>query len=170
MKFIFLFICSLNFACFTYSQNLTSLDRRYGVGNFKLESAFDQYSGDCSFEMSDNDGVKYYNYNKYYQVKIFGSMVSKVKLGFFNNKLYMVSIELSALDNFNDLKNKLSELFGPEIPGPQNEMYDDRYFWKGEKTYLAMEKFSCNSPYNPCAKTLFIMSLKVSEEIKSNGF
>ncbi|MEX2234139.1 MAG: hypothetical protein WD824_18375 [Cyclobacteriaceae bacterium] len=154
-------------------QNIQNLDQKYGINIFKLGSTFSTYSGDCTFEAEGKDGVKYYQYSKWFNIKIFNSSAGKeVKLGFYKDKLYTVSIDLLLLndDEYNSLLRDLESLFGDGIPGPSSEMYDYRYFWKTEKTYLGLEKYSCKSSYNACKTNIFIVSSKIAQEIKSDGF
>jgi hypothetical protein len=155
------------------AQNLSNLDNKYGINIFKLGSPINNYAKDCTFETNDNNGVKYYTYNKWYAIKILGfSATNDVHLGFYNDKLYTISIDLAIFDQieFDQFQKKLEELFGHSIPAKRDPMYDDRYFWKTYKTFLGLEKYSCSSSYKPCKTSIYILSNIIDEQIKSAGF
>ena len=156
----------------SFAQNINNLDKKYGINKFKLETAFDLYKENCELDLTADDGVKYYKYTRWFDVVIFGEHASSAILGFYKNKLYTVSIDLSLTDTKSVLylRKNLEELFGLGITAPARENYEMEWFWQTEKTYLDLNKLSCSSLYKPCVTNIFILSNKLSEEIKSDQF
>ena len=159
-----------------YSQDLNNLDKKFGFNKFKLESLFSTYEKQLKFNFMGYDKVKYYEYTGKDIGLVFGCIVKKINLGFYNQKLYTISIDFIA-NNENDDKRIQSELKG--LFGYQNITYSakssDKEFewaisWKTRKTYLQANKVSCEDKYNPCEVEIFLYSQKLSSEVKNNQF
>ena len=159
-----------------HSQDLYNLDKKFGFNKFKLESPFSIYEKQLKFNFIGYDKVKYYEYTGKDIGLVFGCIVKKVNLGFYNQKLYTISIDFIA-NNENDDNRIQSELKG--LFGYQNIKYSahssDKEFewaisWKTEKTYLQANKVSCEDKYNPCEVQIFLYSQKLRNEVKNNQF
>ncbi len=173
MNRIILLIALGLFSISANCQNLANLDKKYGINIFKLDTPFSQYSSNCTYEMTSEDGVKYYYYKKPLNVKIFNFFANNVLLGFYKDKLYTITIDVMLVITDNDFKSLLKNLeglFGRGIISPNDEMFEFSYFWKTSKTYLGLQKVSCSSTFKPCTTHIYLISNSIDEQIKSDGF
>ena len=97
-------------------------------------------------------------------------------MGFYNQKLYTISIDFIANDKEDDIRiqKSLKELFGYQKTLYSAESPDTKYewavVWKTNKTYLQANKISCDNIDNPCAVQIFVFSQKLRTEVKNNQF
>ena len=162
----------------TFSQDLSNLDMKFGFNKFKLESSYEMYKSKLTPRLTSSgkilkgyDGVKYYDYTGEDIKLVFGAFVKIVNLGFFNNKLYTISVEFIATsdEDENRIKEGLKDLFGYQ-PISSDSKYDWALSWETDKTYLQVCKHSCLYKYDPCRVEMFLFSKKLRAEVNNNQF
>lgn len=77
----------------TNAQNISALDAKRGFKDFVLGDSFDDWSGQLTKHI-DVGTIKYYVYKESESLKVFDYPVEKLVLGFNNNKLISIIIEL----------------------------------------------------------------------------
>lgn len=174
---IFLLFYLLLFSVSVKSQDLNNLDRKFGFNKFKLESPFNLYQSQLKYLFTGNDKVKYYEYSARDIGLIFDCIVEKVRLGFYNQKLYTISIDFIVIDNSDEIRiqKELKSLFGYQRTTYDTESspgfrYEWAVAWKTEKTFLQASKFHCENIKNPCGVEIFLFSQKIRNEIQNNKF
>ncbi len=171
---LFLIYFHLSFSLI-YSQDLTNLDNKFGFKKFKLETPFNLYSKQLKFHLKGYDNVIYYEYVGNDIDLVFGGIVKKINLGFYNQKLYTISIELITDDTDDKrIQRELIGLFGYQkvnysTKGGETN-YDWAVAWSTGKTYLQANKISCTDKYDPCRVEIFLYSKKLRSEINNNQF
>jgi len=157
-----------------FSQDLDNLDSKFGVNKFKLESDISLYKGNLAFDLKGDDKVAYYMYKGNDFKSLFGVALSYCALGFYENKLYSISIQFGLLPKRDEdlLHYKLKELFGVPNFGigktPINYLW--HYKWETTKTYLGFEKLSEDSDYKPGHVSIFMLSSKMNSQINNDNF
>jgi len=169
-----LVLSATNYLPVVLGQNLSNLDTKYGINQFKLESSFSKYQSQLKFQTEDN-GVKFYSCKNVSSIRIFEEEVSDVTLGFYKNKLYTISVYLWTLLPERQMKvlSKLENLFGNAALGNDRSTsykLEWAYVWQTPKTYLAYVKHPCNSKIKPCFANIYIISRKMETEIASDQF
>ena len=170
LLFIFASIC-------TQCQDLDNLDRKMGFNKFKLESSFDIYKANLKLNDID-DKVKFYDYTGSDVSSVFGISYDKITLGFYNNKLYTISITFLYTTERDDaiLQNKLKELFGftktsNDVKTPSGAEYEWAMQWESKKVLLQVEKYNISSKTSPPWLTeIFMYSKKMRSEILNDSF
>lgn len=170
-----LFIFSLLSFSLIYSQDLTNLDNKFGFKKFKLETPYNLYSKQLKFHLKGYDNVMYYEYVGNDIGIVFGGIVKKINLGFYNQKLYTISIELITDDTDDKrIQRELIGLFGYQKVNYSASSVDTKYdwaiAWSTNKTYLQANKVSCTNEYNPCRVEIFLYSQKLRRELNNNQF
>jgi len=152
------------------SQNSSMLDQKFGINKFKLESNIENYINDLDYKSTDNN-VKYYTYRNVSKIKILDENLNEIWLGFYKNKLYIVSVYLKNTDNNIQMEvlKKLENLFGPSIKG-WDDNQDWAYKWETKKTYLGYSKSSCMSKFMPCIAHIYMFSNKIKFQIENDSF
>jgi hypothetical protein len=159
-------------------QNLNSLDNKFGFNKFKLESSYELYKRNLSPTLNKSgeplvgfDGVKYYDYTGNDVSMIFGVFIKKIGLGFFKNKLYTISVEFLSIgkNDENRLISGFKEMFGYQ---PTDNDKDREWVlkWETQKTYLQLEKYSCENLSDPCLLDLFLFSKKMRSAVNDSQF
>lgn len=164
----------LNFSLI-YCQDLTNLDNKFGFKKFKLETPLNLYSKQLKFHLKGYDNVMYYDYIGNDIGLVFGGIVKKINLGFYNQKLYTISIELITDDNDDKrIQKELINLFGYQKVSYSASSDDTKYdwviSWTTNKTHLQANKVSCTDKYDPCSVWIFLYSKKLRSEINNNQF
>jgi hypothetical protein len=158
------------------SQDLGNLDKKFGFNKFKLESPFSLYGKQLKYKLTGYDKVKYYDYVGNDIGLIFGCIVKGISLGFYNEKLYTISIDFTLNDDEDDIRiqKSLKELFGYQKVDYSNQSSGTKYewavVWKTNKTYLQANKISCDNLDNPCEVAIFLFSQKLRTELQNNQF
>jgi hypothetical protein len=121
------------------------------------------------------DNVMYYDYVGKDISLVFGSIVKKVNLGFYNQKLYTISIELITDDSDDKrIQNELISLFGYQKVNYSSSSADVKYdwavAWSTSKTYLQANKISCSDTYDPCKVVIYLFSKKLRKVVKDGCF
>lgn len=177
MKFstsLLVFLISFNL----HSQDLTNLDKKMGFNKFKLESSFDIYKTNLKLKTVGDDKVKFYEYTGKDVPSIFGIFQDKVTLGFYNNKLYTISITFIYTTQKDDatLQDKLKELFGYtktsyDVKISGSAEYEWALQWESKKVLLQLEKYQLGSSTSPPWSTeIFMYSKKIRSEILNDSF
>jgi hypothetical protein len=165
-KIPFCLFCIMLFAN-SYSQGLKSLDNAFGISKFKLKSSFDVYKKDLKYFDTNKQGIEFYTYTKGDVLTLFGQDVKSINLGYVNNKLYTISINLGSLDKKQNmaLLEKLKELYStPEIILPNNDLiYVAK--WETGKVYMQAQEYSCSHQVIPCETEVFIYSKEIKKTL-----
>ena len=157
-------------------QNISNLDTKYGINKFKLESPFSSYSKDLTFILKGKDGANYYKYTKQ-DISLFASEAKinwneGIGLGFYNNKLYTISIPFYTLNDeeYYLIKSKLEELFGNgQGTRYTTGKYVERVKWETTNTYLGLDYYAVDSNHLFMTE-VFMLSKKTKDQISSDGF
>ena len=96
-------------------------------------------------------------------------------MGFYKNKLYTISIDIKTTDNSRqiEIEHKLENLFGEASEGDTSKSelnYAWSYLWKTNKVYLGYNKASCSSEFKPCISNIYMISLKLQQQIENDSF
>jgi hypothetical protein len=167
--FIMIFVTSI-----VTAQNLSNLDAKYGIKNFKLESSYDNYKSNLKLELDDGR-VKYYNYVGTDVQSIFGHDIRKITLGFYKSKLYYIRLDLDdSKPVYSDLVyENLKQLFGSAERGYGIKKgplkYDWVYVWQTQKTYLCFDKQLPNE-LQPGSIAIWMMSNILGNQIVIDDF
>jgi hypothetical protein len=159
-----------------HSQDLNNLDKKFGFNKFKLESSFSLYEKQLKFKLTGYDKVNYYDYTGNDIGLVFGCIVKRINLGFYNQKLYTISIDFISNTSGDDMRiqSELKDLFGYQDISYSARSSDTEYewaiSWKTAKTYLQANKISCTDKNNPCEVEIFLFSQKLRNEVKNNQF
>ena len=149
MKFrIIISVITLTFLVYTkvYAQYSEALENKKGFNKFVLETPFKNYQNDLILNLTGFDGVKYYKYVKTDIKVVFGVEIKEIKLGFFENMLYTISIEFGAIEDFKiqQLDRNLVDIFGMPlsvdqiISQKQNISMERTTVWLQRDTYHVM--------------------------------
>jgi hypothetical protein len=151
-----------------HSQGLKSLDNDYGIGRFKLGSAYSVFSKNLKYFATNKEGVEFYTYTSLDKHLYFGKSCKEIGLGFYEGRLYTVSIGYGTLDKTENIKllNNLKDLYDiPEVVYPNNK---DRVWvavWESGKVYLQATEYSCDAPIRQCETEVFIYSKTIKRMI-----
>jgi hypothetical protein len=172
MRKAFMTLAILFFVLTGYNQVLSNLDKKYGIGIFKLESDFKLYKN-LEFVIQGNDGVKSYKYKNKTPLKIFGVEASNVHLSFFKNKLYSISYHFDPLATYDisTIKSGLTELFGTASSGNNNTPlnYEWADIWQTKNTYLHFAKYGESSEsYSNNFESLMLSNVIRNKILNSN--
>ena len=107
-------VMSCFISTFSYCQDLSKLDIKFGLKQFKLESNFELYESQLHFEFDATDGSKYYSYTGSDLKEILGVEVSQILLSFYKQKLYYIKVIYTPKNQFHEvmINQKLDDLFG----------------------------------------------------------
>lgn len=151
-------------------QGKKSLDSDFGIAKFKLETPYSLYKADLEYFDTDKQGIEYYIYQK--DVKeIFGLPVEQIGLGFYENKLYTISIGFGVLDKTQNLAllHHLKDKYDiPQITEPNNNERVWVAEWVTGKTYLQATEYNCLSSINRCKTEVFIYSKSIKRQLPSD--
>jgi len=151
-------------------QGLKNLDRNYGINKFKLETPYSLYKNSLKYFDTTDKGVEFYTYTKSDIKEIFGIPVEEIALGFYENKLYTISIYFGIIEKQQTmtlLENINKEYDIPEINQRNNEKVWVAK-WVTGKTYLQAAEFSCDPNLSyliRCKTELFIYSKNLKRKI-----
>lgn len=173
MKRLLITFCISILTLTSNSQNLPSLDKKYGINIFKLESDFKNYSN-LEFMFKGDDGVKNYKYVGKKSLKLFGIEAKSINLCFFNNKLYCVIYNFYPLSTFDEksIKTSLTELFGFAGEGNNKTPLDYKWadVWETKKTYLHFAKYNSNPEGFSNTYEIMMLSNVVRNKILNSNF
>jgi hypothetical protein len=179
MKFrIIISVITLTFLVYTkvYAQYSEALENKKGFNKFVLETPFKNYQNDLILNLTGFDGVKYYKYVKTDIKVVFGVEIKEIKLGFFENMLYTISIEFGAIEDFKiqQLDRNLVDIFGMPLSVDPNYFSEAKYqsnrVWKGQTVWLQRDTYSCDDVIAPCTTSIFLVSLRLRQLIKDKSF
>lgn len=148
-------------------QGLKNLDSQYGIGTFKLGSAFSVFSKNLKYFDTDKLGVEFYIYNKP-ESSYFGKPVKKITLGFYEGKLYTVSVFFGILEKRENLAvlDKMKDLYDiPEVKYINNSERVWVAVWETGKVFLQANEYSCESQIYQCETEVFIYSKSIKRSI-----
>ena len=129
-----------------FSQNLAMLDKVYGFKKFKFGTSINKYADleDVPTKIVLNN-VKMYRYTGNDLKNFYGVPIDEIKLSFYNDKLYKISVSFGTiydeytLSQFNIIKDNLIANFGTNYrsieknPGSQ---IIDAYGWRSTNVKL----------------------------------
>ena len=148
MKYFLCVFTSIILTSISTGQSLSNLDKKYGIGVYKLESSFDTFK-DLEFFYELDDGQKFYKYKGTKSLQMFGIIARELYLGFFKNKLYSISYHFDPLHKIeeNTIRTNMIELFGKPKEGDNSssENYEWGNVWETQKVYLHFAKNKPNS-------------------------
>ncbi len=157
------------------AQNLANLDSKYGINKFKLESELDLFENELEYIGTQN-GIKLYNVKNLKSLNVLNKEVTEALLTFYKDKLHSISIVLktsSKTEEFEVLR-KLENLFGSAIKGEAEVnspfSYEWAYLWETEKVYLGYNKMSYESEFKPGICTIYMISLKLQQQLENDFF
>lgn len=133
------------------AQSLQKLDDKNGFRNFKFGSPYSSWASQLTFQKITDANINVYNYNGGCCDSFMGVKIAKITLGFSNNKLEQIVIELDK-NNSTDISFKLKEYrtiadnLSLEFGKPSNYTSDVdtgeiKTFWYGNNITMALYSF-----------------------------
>lgn len=150
IKYLLLLLTFL-FVTNSKAQSLNALDAKLGQYNFKLGDSYQKWSSHLQLFLSGNIQKSYF-YNSDKTLSIYDYPVKKVLLTFVNQKLALITIELSiwdepinggysdldkSLEKFASLFEKYKSLYGKPTENKADEKTGNvAIYWEGKSKYL----------------------------------
>ncbi len=132
-------------------QSLQKLDDKNGFRNFKFGSPYSSWENQLTFQKITDSQINLYEYNGGCCDSFMGVKIANIILGFNNNKLEQIIIELDK-NNSTDIPLKLKEYrtiasnLSLEFGKPSNYSSDVdtgeiKSYWHGNKVSMALYNF-----------------------------
>jgi hypothetical protein len=185
MKKITVLFLLLSFS--TFAQDLNFLDSNNGYKKFKFGKSPEEISEIKKVTNWDEKYYKSHNILPYEYVgneitSFFNSDIIQLDLDFYNKKLFRIGVLLGeitedfSLEDFEELKNQLSTIFGSKYYNIQKEKSVVKgYIWTGEKVRLELTLFNFDydlpkSERRRISCSVYIYHNGLNLEMKKNQF
>lgn len=156
---MFLMSAMLVFTLTSFSQNLATLDAKYGFREAKFEMPFDSFKNLVEVESqvykSSTENLKLGDYD-----------LKLIAYEFYDEQLSTITIKTEGYSNSRGVLKILQTAYGK---GYQSNEYIERYFWFGEKVTMAYDQNSITDDATIIIWSNKIEGLKKANENNSNS-
>ena len=167
----------------SFAQDLNFLDSKNGYKKFNFGKSPEEISEIKKVTWNEKDNTNnslWYEYVGNDITSFFNSDIRSIDLHFFKKKLFLINISLGeltenfSLQEFEEIKNQLSAIFGNEFYNMRKEQdIVEGYIWLGEKVKLELSLYNYSIPNSDkklryCNVMIFHNSLNL--EMKKSQF